>query len=72
MSVAPDADAVVDALMSADAATIPVFIRHRLRCPGCPAAAFHTVAEACRAHGLAQGPVLADLAAAIGLRPPPA
>lgn len=70
MSVAPDS--VVDALMSADAAAIPVFIRHRLHCPGCPAAAFHTLADACRAHGVSPEPVLADLAAAIGLRPPPA
>lgn len=70
MSVA--LDVTVDALMRADAAAIPVLIRHRLRCPGCPAAAFHTLAEACRAHGVAPDPVFADLAAAIGLPPPPA
>ena len=60
MSAAPAADTVVDALMTAHAATIPVFIRHRLRCPGCPAAAFHTLADACRAHGVAAEPVLAE------------
>ncbi|SBW11759.1 conserved hypothetical protein [uncultured Alphaproteobacteria bacterium] len=69
MPIEPSADAAVDALMSADAAAIPVFIRHRLHCPGCPAAAFHTLADACRAHGVAAGPVLADLAA---IRLPPA
>lgn len=31
--------------------TLAVFIKHRMLCVGCAVAQFHTVDEACRAHG---------------------
>ncbi len=65
MPAAPiTAEDAVHEVMSADAATIPVFIRHRLLCIGCPVGPFHSIREACRAHGADLDAVLADLARA--------
>ncbi|MDJ1158210.1 DUF1858 domain-containing protein [Chelatococcus sp. SYSU_G07232] len=63
---APLADMLVDEVMRRWPATIPVFIRHRLRCVGCPIALFHTVAEACTEHDVRLLVFLADIETAIG------
>ncbi|NVO16168.1 MAG: DUF1858 domain-containing protein [Rhodoplanes sp.] len=49
--------------------TLRVFLDHRMRCIGCPIASFHTVADACREHGLDPARVLADLHAVILVAP---
>jgi hybrid cluster-associated redox disulfide protein len=50
--------------------TLRVFLDHRMRCVGCPIASFHTVADACREHGVDPARVLADLRAAVVLVAP--
>lgn len=40
----------VDGIMRRWPATIRSFLDHRMNCPGCPIACFHTVADACREH----------------------
>lgn len=40
----------VDAVMRTWPATVRVFLRHRMRCVGCPVARFHTIREACALH----------------------
>jgi hybrid cluster-associated redox disulfide protein len=42
----------VDEIMRRWPATIRVFMRYRMLCIGCPIGVFHTVADACEAHGL--------------------
>lgn len=59
---------VADVLHEAPA-TLRVFLDHRMRCIGCPIAQFHTVADACREHGLDLAQVLADLRAAVSVAP---
>lgn len=40
----------VDTIMRKWPGTIREFLNHRMNCPGCPIACFHTVADACREH----------------------
>ena len=40
----------VDIIMRRWPATIRAFLDHRMNCPGCPIACFHSVADACREH----------------------
>ena len=40
----------VDDIMRRWPATIRAFLDHRMNCPGCPIACFHSVADACREH----------------------
>lgn len=47
-----DPDMPVDEIMRRWPATIRVMIRYRMLCVGCPIAIFHTVADACAAHGV--------------------
>lgn len=56
----------VDAVMARWPATVAVFNRCRMACPGCVMAPFMTVAEAARAYGLDADGLGADLTAAIG------
>lgn len=42
----------VDEIMRGWPATIRVMLRHRMLCVGCPVGIFHTVADACAAHGI--------------------
>jgi hybrid cluster-associated redox disulfide protein len=49
-------------------ATTAVVVRHRLLCVGCPVGSFHTVAEACEAHGVEEHEVVEALLAAIAGR----
>ena len=48
----PDPDMTVDEIMRRWPATIRLFLRHGMVCVGCPIGIFHTIADACDAHGL--------------------
>lgn len=56
-----DPDMPVDTIMREWPATVEVFIRHRLLCIGCPIGPFHTVGDACLAHGLAEDALVREL-----------
>lgn len=56
----------VRAIMDASPATVQVFMRHRMHCPGCAMSAFMTVADAARNHGLDAEVLLDELRAAAG------
>lgn len=45
-----DLSTPVDDVMRRWPGTIRAFLDHRMTCPGCPIACFHTVADACREH----------------------
>jgi hybrid cluster-associated redox disulfide protein len=61
-----DADTLVDEVMRGSPATIRVFLAFRMRCVGCPIAAFHTLEDACREHAVErEGFLLALRAAAV-------
>lgn len=40
-------DAIIDWVISEFPATVPVFLRWRMQCVGCPIARFESIAEAC-------------------------
>lgn len=46
----PTADMPVDDVMRRWPSTIRVFLDFRMRCVGCPIAAFHSIDEACEEH----------------------
>lgn len=46
-----DPDLPLDDMMRQWPSTIPVMLRHRFLCVGCPIAPFHTLVDACREHG---------------------
>lgn len=48
--IAPTTDMMVDDVMTRWPATIRVFLNFRMRCVGCPIAAFHSVEDASREH----------------------
>ena len=48
--IAPTIDMSVDEVMSRWPASIRMFINFKMRCVGCPIAAFHSVEEASREH----------------------
>lgn len=52
---------LVDDIMREWPATIRAFLNHRMNCPGCPIACFHTVEDACREHHTDMERFLADL-----------
>jgi len=54
-------DSLVDDVMRDWPATIRAFLDHRMRCVGCPIGCFHTVADACREHGVDGARFLAAL-----------
>ncbi len=41
-------DTIIDRVMTDYPATVPVFLRWRMQCVGCPIAPFETIADACR------------------------
>ena len=59
-----DFDVIVGEVMNARPATIRVFLDFRMGCVGCPIAAFHTVDDACKEHGVDRDEFLAALRAA--------
>ena len=58
-----DFDDIVGEVMNAQPATIRVFLDFRMGCVGCPIAAFHTVDDACKEHGIDRDKFLAALRA---------
>jgi hybrid cluster-associated redox disulfide protein len=56
---------VVGELMTQWPGAVPVFIRHRMACPGCVMAPFMTVSEAAHEYGLDPTALANELAAAI-------
>ena len=58
-------DMPVDEIMRLWPATIRVMIRHRMLCVGCPIGSFHTVTDACEAHGLDESLIIDELLSAI-------
>jgi hybrid cluster-associated redox disulfide protein len=55
---------IVGEVMTAQPATIRVFLDFGMRCVGCPISAFHTVDDACKEHGLDRDEFLTALRAA--------
>jgi len=58
-------DTLVDDVMRSHPATIRTFLNQKMACVGCPIAGFHTVADACREHGVEAASFLAALHAAV-------
>jgi len=59
----------VCAIMEASPATVQVFVRFRMHCPGCTMSPFMTVADAARSYGLDADVLLDELRAAAGDQP---
>lgn len=59
-------ESLVDDVMRTWPATIPVFLRYRIKCVGCPIGPFHTIHDACREHNADPVCFLSDLRAAAG------
>lgn len=60
-------DTILDEMMAAYKATIPLFIHRKMLCIGCPVARLHDVREACQEHGIPLQEFLDELnAAALG------
>lgn len=55
---AVEAGMTVDEAMRLWPALIAVFIQHRMLCVGCPVSRFHTIGDACAAHGIEAGDFL--------------
>ena len=55
------ADTNVDWLLEHTAAVVPVFVRRRLQCVGCPVARFETLSDVCDIYGLQLDEFLAEL-----------
>jgi hybrid cluster-associated redox disulfide protein len=64
-----DPTQLVDDVMRRWPMTIRAFLKHRMHCVGCPIACFHTLADACREHGVDQTEFLADLRVIIAQAP---
>ena len=69
MSMALDhpisAETILDDLMRTYTATIPIFIRHKMLCIGCPVVRLHDVRQACWEHGIALDAFLDEVNLAI-------
>ncbi len=60
-----DAQLTVSDLVTAWQETIPVFIRHRMACVGCPVSPFETLENVAVTYGLKLDAFLSELEAAI-------
>jgi hybrid cluster-associated redox disulfide protein len=56
----------VDEIMRLWPQTMRVMIKFKMLCIGCPVARFHTLADACAAHGLDEAAVTSEMIAAMG------
>ncbi|WP_119390973.1 DUF1858 domain-containing protein [Taklimakanibacter lacteus] len=65
-------DQIVDDVMRELPPAIAIFLRYGMLCVGCPVAPFHTLEEACRAHGVEQELFLTALRAVLQARSGPA
>ncbi|HYG84922.1 MAG TPA: DUF1858 domain-containing protein [Azospirillum sp.] len=61
----PAPSQIVEEVLALWPQTIPVFLKHRMACPGCAMAKFQTVTEAAQSYGVEPAELLADLAHAI-------
>ena len=59
-------DMTVDQVMNRWPASVRVFLDFRMRCVGCPIAAFHSVEEASREHGIDGHALVASLRSVAG------
>lgn len=59
------ADTTLEDLMATYKVTIPIFIRRKMMCIGCPIASLHDVQQACTEHGIALPVFLAEINGAI-------
>jgi hybrid cluster-associated redox disulfide protein len=50
--------------------TVEVFLEWKMYCVGCPIAGFHTLEDACHAHGIERDVFLASLRAAAARKRP--
>jgi hybrid cluster-associated redox disulfide protein len=66
-----DPDLPLDDMMRQWPSTIPVMLRHRFLCVGCPIAPFHTLVDACREHGADLQSVTVEVEAAVAASVPP-
>ena len=66
-----DPDLPLDDMMRQWPSTIPVMLRHRFLCVGCPIAPFHTLVDACREHGADLEAVTVEVEAAVAASVPP-
>jgi len=64
-----DPDMSVETIMRVFPAALPVMLRWRMLCVGCPVSGFHTLAEACAAHGHSESELRAELSRSIGGSP---
>ncbi|MFH1553978.1 MAG: hypothetical protein B7Y12_04640 [Rhizobiales bacterium 24-66-13] len=65
LTVPITAETILDDLMSTYKVTIPIFIRRKMMCIGCPVVRLHDVREACREHGVLLDEFLGEVNAAI-------
>ncbi|MEX0955173.1 MAG: DUF1858 domain-containing protein [Rhizobiaceae bacterium] len=56
-----DPDMTVDEIMRRWPPAIRVMIRNRMLCVGCPIGDFHTIMDACNAHGVDEEAFVAEL-----------
>lgn len=61
----PSSSDLVEDVLERWPSTIPVFLKHRMACPGCPMARFQTIAEVADDYGLDTGALLDEFAQAI-------
>jgi hybrid cluster-associated redox disulfide protein len=66
-----DTEMSMDEVMREWPATIRVILAHGMLCVGCPIAAFHTVTDAAREHGIEEAELVRDLRAVIDAEPMP-
>lgn len=66
LTVPVTAETLLDDLMRTYAFTIPIFIRRKMMCIGCPVVRLHDVRQACREHGIPLEEFLAEVNGAIG------
>lgn len=69
LTVPVTAETILDDLMRTYKVTIPIFIRRKMMCIGCPVVRLHDVREACREHGIPLDEFLAEVNEAIAGRP---
>ena len=66
-----DPNMSVDEIMRRWPATIRLFIQRQMYCVGCPIGIFHTVKDACEAHGIDEASFSRDLLVAAATAEPP-
>ncbi|WP_108485512.1 DUF1858 domain-containing protein [Oceaniglobus ichthyenteri] len=61
LNLLQDPDLTVGRMMDIWPETIAVFMRHHMRCVGCPVRRFYTIAEACEVYGLSPAAFLREI-----------